>query len=147
MKKIWNGLPPWAKGAIVIFIIILLFLIIRNVNKWIARIRAKQQIADLETSAEATGEQPTYLPANYNSFANSLYYAMQSSWYNPFDWGTDETAINEIFNKMMNTRDVVELLKAFGTRDGYDLGQWLSGDGMTQSVNQILQSKSINYSF
>lgn len=147
MKKFWSGLPAWAKGAIVIFIIILLFIIIRNVNKWIARLRAKKEVADLETSAEATGEQPTYLAANYNSFASSLYYAMQSDWYNPFDYGTDETAVKDVFNKMMNTRDIVELLKAFGIRDGYDLGQWLSGEGMTTDVNQILQSKSINYSF
>lgn len=82
----------------------------------------------------------TYPTSQYDTFADSLYRAMKGL-------GTDDGAVRNIFNKMETRDDVLRLIKSFGSRENETLQEWLEGDGCTDYVNKILQSKSIEFSF
>lgn len=97
------------------------------------------------------GKGQTYPDYRYKEFADILFYAMD----NP---GTDEEAVLGVFRKMRTSDDVRKLKEVFGT-PGYSgginssigawlnpdvsLSGWLSLEGMTQSVNAVLNSKGI----
>ena len=91
---------------------------------------------------------PTYTNTQYSIFANGLYSAMANTW---FDYGTDEDAIKNIMQKMKNDADVLKLIQAFGTRDGYDLTGWLTTElntsDMQEYVNGPLTANGITFQF
>jgi hypothetical protein len=86
---------------------------------------------------------PSYSKAQYKTFADTLETAM-------YGGGTDEAAVLDVFKKMNNDLDMLFLIEQFGTREGYsifgtdptNLAAWLAGDGMTQAVNKLLETKS-----
>jgi len=94
----------------------------------------------------------TYPLSNYNNFADQLQSAM-------FDAGTDEDTIYNVFRKLKNPKDLLQLIKAFGIRTyywfgwpqgNYNLAQWIQEElkqGEKDKINDILRANNINYFF
>lgn len=85
----------------------------------------------------------TLTPSQVNTMVSGLYAAMKGM-------GTDEEAIYSIFRQMRSRSDLMEVIKAFGERDGENLAQWLISElshKEISKVNQILATNNIKYSF
>lgn len=94
----------------------------------------------------ASGVQASFTETQYQSMATQLYTAMDSSWYNPFSYGTDEETIEDVFGRLKNDMDFMRLQSAFGIKDGYGLIEWLDGDlsaDEKQRINTMMSSKDI----
>ncbi|MCQ2605381.1 MAG: hypothetical protein MJ204_02670 [Bacteroidales bacterium] len=113
------------------------------------RIASNKQAKELDNSIDV--KNLSYDIAQYQAFAKQLKSAMESSWYNPFSWGTAEEEIAKVFSQMQTRSDVLMLIKTFGVQNGETLNQWIDGDLSSEEkekyVNEILKSKSINYVF
>jgi len=86
----------------------------------------------------------TYSPSQMKTFAQNLFVAMDGA-------GTESEDVLDVFRKMQNDLDILLLIDAFGTRAGTsffatstpsDLSDWLSSDGMTKPVNDLLETKA-----
>lgn len=144
MVKWFKTLSPTMQILLVIVLVIVAWLIFRNVRGFLQRAGQISETAGEVAALTAQGQQKSYTNSQYASFANQLYYAMKG-------WGTDEEAIGQVFSKMKNDLDVIALNNAFGVKDGYDLQGWLRGDlsaaDMQTYVNGILASKGISKTF
>jgi len=90
------------------------------------------------------GQQPTLPLLQYKSLADQIETAVNQPWYDP----TDEDSIYDAVGQLKNNRDWLELVSAYGSRDGYTLQTAIQGDMDTDeraNVNNILQSKGIIY--
>lgn len=95
---------------------------------------------------------PSYTVTQYKVFADTLFDAFSGP-------GTDEERVKSVFQKMKNDLDVLELIKAYGTRDGgtywyspkmtlieqipYDL----TDSDIATYVNLPLRSNGVTYQF
>lgn len=90
------------------------------------------------------GQIPSYLDTQYNGFADTLYQSMKGV-------GTYEEEVAGIMYKMKNDQDVLKLIQAFGTRDGYTLSEWIADDFSQEDkafyINNILARKNIKFRF
>lgn len=118
---------------------------------------AKQQ-QDLELNEDYRKQlasvKPSFPPVKYAEIANIIYDAIGS-----YSANDNEDKVYAQFGLLQNDRDLAELRKAFGLRDRrfwgmgiskMDLGTMLNNalsDSEIDKVNQILQSKNINYKF
>jgi len=152
----FKDVPGWAKGIIVIIIVLLLAWLVYKFYKNVKPPSDQQK--DLETDKNdllKQGQKPSYSRSQYQSFSDSLFEAMHGM-------GTDEDEIISVFGKMKNTLDVVLTIEAFGYRDykddsllGYNvksmnLNQWLSAELDTADkgkINTTLSAKGIKYLF
>jgi len=112
----------------------------------------KDTTDQIDKEIDQSGLTLSYPLSNYNLMADQLQSAM-------FDAGTDEDTIYTILDKLNNAKDLLQLIKAFGLRTyyqfgwpqgNYNLGQWFQEELSTtekNKVNQILQSKGINFQF
>lgn len=92
----------------------------------------------------------TYDLSQYNIMADRLYDAM-------YDIGTDEEAVYTIMARLRNDSDLLQLIRAFGSRGNIifqggekTLAGWLSSDLTNPElgkVNDILKRNGINYQF
>jgi len=115
---------------------------------------AAQEANLLNQESQAAGTK-TFPNSQYFAFANRLEQAM-------FDWGTDEAAIIDVFNKLQNNADYLALKTAFGVRDytggivpyipfvspKLSLEGWLQEELSSTYINRIntiLQNKGITY--
>lgn len=128
------------------------FLIIRHlVNKSKEKKEDKKNqeetaavIANEAEQWTAQGQQPTLPLLQYKSLADQIETAVNQPWYDP----TDEDSIYDAVGQLKNNRDWLELVSAYGNRDGYTLQTAIQGDMDTEeraNVNNILQSKGIVY--
>lgn len=121
--------------------------VIRKINQIIGGVKSgitqAQQTQEIQTFANV-GQQASYPDSQYINFADALYSAMDG-------WGTDEEAVQQVFQAMNNDIDVLKLTKAFGTRDGYSLSVWIGDDFDAEDkdtyINSILRRKDIKYQF
>jgi hypothetical protein len=120
----------------------------------IAAIKERRKAKALESDAElfkGKGQKLTYPLGQYVLFADTIYTALNSDWYDPSTWGTAETTTAGVMYKMKNDLDVNQLVKTFGKRDGYTLTQWINGDFSQEDketyINNILRKKGIKYRF
>jgi len=106
--------------------------------------------AEKESKDISKVQKPTYGPTQYQLFADKVYSA-GVTWF-----GTDENAIYGVFNQLYNDLDVLELIKAFGTRRLEftsvfgNLQQFLASEMNAKEIGQIntiLFSKGIKYRF
>ena len=97
------------------------------------------------------GQSPSYQDSQYKILADKLLQSMDSTWYDPSSYGTDEEQIRGVFAKMNNNIDVLKLVQAFGNPDGYSLSDWLTSElsqlDIQIYVNAPLKSKGITYTF
>lgn len=64
-----------------------------------------------ELNQKSKAKAPTYTATQYKIYADNLFDAFVGS-------GTDESRIRTVFSAMKSDTDVLELIKAYGTRDG-----------------------------
>src|SRR6187402_225299 len=99
-----------ARTLVIIAFIVLLFLII---YWWRSSRKKREQDQQFKNDFELLtnqggqgGQQPSYLSTNYTQFADKIYEAGCSG---VFCYGTDEDAINKVFEQMQNDLDVLLL--------------------------------------
>lgn len=148
LVKEYKKLSPTMKFIVVLVVIIMAYYIFHNVKakanaiKNIAESKAEiQQIKSDVEAHEDKGEKPTMTFADYQAEANKLYNAMNG-------FGTDDDAVEEVFNSIQNNVDFLKLKAAFGTREGSTWQQWLDGDlnqAEKDAINQSLDAKGIIY--
>jgi hypothetical protein len=138
-----QGMPRKMKYGLILAGIIV-GVIILSVVVWKIKTRFRAWKSAQENKAEqqalaAQGVTLSFPPNEYVGFANKLYNAMDG-------WGTDEDAILEVYEKLRNDLDFLELEAAFGSKDGYTLQEWLEGD-LSQyyfdKINGMLQSQGV----
>lgn len=83
-------------------------------------------------------ETKNFTDAQYERMAGRLLDAMAGA-------GTYEDIIDDVFGKLKSDKDLTTLNKAFGKRRGYDLEEWLWGDGVLARANKILYNRGINW--
>jgi len=161
VKGIFNDLPQWSKGVIAVVVIGGVALIGYTAYKKLSKTQqekdAEESLRDVnkDVSDLSKYQKPSFVQSQYGAFADSLFEAMSGL-------GTDNNAIEEIFEKMKNTIDVLKLVQAFGIRVYTDdrvfffntkqmnLNQWISAELSNKEknkLNQILSSKGIKYQF
>lgn len=100
-------------------------------------------------SGEISKSQLTYEPSQYISFADRLQTAM-------FGFTDDEEAVYDVFSKMRNKSDLLQLITTFGNRrliwtiGTAGLSVWINtrlSSSEIQRINEILARNNINYSF
>lgn len=146
----FNSLKQYKKPAIIGGSLLLLWYLFRNKNQ--SNQDTSEQIDTEAEEAEDSGIKLTYPLSNYNVLADILQAAM-------FDLGTNESYIYDVFRKLKNPRDLLQLIKAFGIRPyysfgwkqgDYNLGQWFNEElssSEVNKINQILASNGITYTF
>ena len=109
----------------------------------------EKEESELAQEAAQAGS-ASYADSQFFAWANVLEEAM-------FDIGTNEDAIYNIFNALNSNADFIKLKQAFGMREytggtlpywfygDYSLEQWISAEGETENVNDILETKNITY--
>jgi hypothetical protein len=114
-------------------------------NDYIAQVKNEQE------AFEQSGEKLTYPPSNYKQFADQLQEAMQYT-------GTYFGVIYGIMRQMRNNLDVIQLVKAFGTRPIYFWGFTYNftlpealRDELSETdinkINNLFRAKKIKYRF
>ena len=147
----WNERGGLEKNIIVVGTVVGAFLVYTRGKKFLAWLKGLQAGININQDLAAQPNKPSYQNSQYFIFADTLYSAMQSDWYNPFDYGTDEEGVQSVMDKMKNDSDVLKLVQAFGKRDGYTLQQWIAEDFSAEDkqiyVNGPLANKGIKYRF
>ena len=154
IKGLLSGVPGWAKGIILILIVLLIVWLVYKFYKQVGfksadeRKEEKDYRKDLDMLAKQ-GQTPTFTRTQYKGFADTIEGENKS-------WDTDEEKIYGIFRNMKNDMDIILLSEAFGKRRPQfetterDLNAFLNADlnsSEITKVNQILSSKGIKYRF
>jgi hypothetical protein len=140
-------------GTAVIFgtFIFILYKNGKNIIQWIKEQKAISEAKNELEALEKAGITPTYIESQYKIFGDTLWNALNSTWYNPLTWGTREETVRGVFSKMNNEADVNKLIIAFGLKEGLNLAESLhddmSYDAINEYVNAPLQAKGINITF
>lgn len=126
------------KSGIVIIALIFGLIIYNDFKK---RSSGKSAIKELDKDIDT----------NYLSYPTSYYAIWAQDVYRAVNGiGTNEQAVFDVFKKLKNKDDVLQLITAFGVKDGETLSQWLIGDlgdDDKETLNRLLSDKNINYQF
>ena len=119
----YKGLPPWAKGVTIVATLGVVVLIGSKVYAKVFPSDAvkanKALLAGVNTEiskATAKGQQPSFTPTQYTTFANEIYEGMR------YCIGDDYDTVQADLKKMKNDVDVLNLIKAFSSRQNYCFG-------------------------
>jgi len=126
------------KSGIVIIALIFGLIIYKDLRK---RSSGKSAIKELDKDIDTN--HLSYPRSYYGIWAQDVYRAVNGM-------GTDEQAVFDVFKKMKNKDDVLQLITSFGVKDGETLSQWLIGDlgeDDKETLNRLLSDKDINYQF
>lgn len=144
MKEWFKSLSTTMQIVVFILVLLLVWFLLKSARGFIQSIGKVSESYGEQTALIAQGQQKSYTPSQYNSFADQLYFAMKGL-------GTDEDAIAQVMGAMQNDLDVITLTNSFGVRDGYNLQGWLRSDlsssDVEKYVNSILRSKGITKTF
>lgn len=128
----------------VVLSVIILYYAFTYIKAYLSTGKEKLEQNAEAKALEAQGMKLTYSKAMYQSFANDLETAMAGP-------GANFVAVYNIYKKLENDLDVIELNKAFGIRSAFlssaaDLRGWLLDESMIDigKINQILSSKGIS---
>lgn len=126
-----------------ILLVVLAVVILRYGEKIYSRIRERIKNNDLNKRIDKSNL--SYGESQYKVYARKLFDAMNG-------WQTDEDAIYEVFKKMNNIDDILQLQIAFSDVEDEDetLSQWLHDDlssSEMKQLNAIIAERSIEYSF
>lgn len=155
ISKSFQGLPPWAKGAIAVGTTVIVGFVAYKIFKKLSGTdstdRAEAAAVETELSQEVKKTGLTYPESQYKSFASQIEIA-------GFDVGTDEDAIYSVFSKLKNNADFLALTQAWGkpNRKVYDWGigrdmtlaqyiRYEMSESEVRKINTILNSKGIKY--
>jgi len=152
----YKGLPPMAKGIVVIGTGLVAYFTLNKLLKRPDPATGEPNAAGDALNVLANqGIYPTYSDAQFEGFSNAIVSAI-------WDCGTDENAIFNVMRAMNNNADVYRLIQVYGIREykgcfeGFfslvsrSLNAALSSElssGEKSEVNNILRSKGITYQF
>lgn len=154
IKVLWSGVPGWAKGIILILMVLLIVWLVYKFYKQVGFKSEEEKKAERDYRKDKDmlseqGQKPTFTRTQYKGFADTIEGENKS-------WDTDEKKIYDIFRNMKNDLDIVLLSEAFGKRRPQfelidrDLNGFLNADlngSEIGEVNKILASKGIKYRF
>lgn len=150
----WSSRGPGERVLIIsgsIGAVIGSILLIRGAGAAIAARKKAKVFKDDKETFEDKGQKLTYPGTQYYQFADQIYEAMNSTWYDPSSWGTGEEAIASVMYKMKNDLDVLQLIRVFGKRDGETLAGWMASEMDPEEIstyaNMILAKKGIKFRF
>ena len=153
-KGILSDVPGWAKGIILILIILLIVWLVYKFYSTIGFKTAEERAEEQEIKKDKDnlydkGQRPTFSRTQYRQFADKIEQENMSM-------NTDENKIYDIFKQMKNDLDIVLLIEAFGQRrpnfsfNSYGLAAFLNEDlnsSEIAKVNAILAGKNIKFRF
>lgn len=164
MKEIYNGLPSWAKGIVVVGGIAIVYFTSKSIIK---KFTLASKMQEFKKEAEFAkdeiyklaqqGIRPTLTQSQLEGMCQQLVSAFDGC-------GTDEEAVKRVFQRVRNDADVLSLIATFGARkyddcnltEGFGdttaslskaLTNELDGDDVQTYVNDVLQSRGIKYRF
>jgi hypothetical protein len=161
--KGFSSLPNWAKGTIAvagtITVIVGGYFAVRGIKRGIQNIRDNNESRNVkgdlnDLNANKTTKQ-TISDSQASGFASRIFVALNGN-------GTDESAIYDVFNNVVNDADVLAIIKAFGNKELTNSLLWetvvykggLSGaiqdefdSAEIEKLNSILAGKNIKYRF
>lgn len=150
IDKIFLDDPRRALVILVFLVVIIILLVVfwsKIKQTWQNFRISRGQAYQLNSYTVETGQTTSLANASYYQYANQLYNAFRP---HMFGWGTDESAVYNVFNNMNNTADVLKLVQAFGVKDGKTLESWIRSELSTselRKLNYILSSRGIQYTF
>jgi hypothetical protein len=146
----FKDIPGWAKGIILIIIVLLVSWIIYKFYKNIKPKSDEEKAVENEKDQLVKkGQKPTFGQSTYQGYADRIQTENMS-------FNTDEEAIYGIFKTFKNDLDVILLIQAFGQKRPYletaekSLPGFLAADlnrNEIGEINKILQQKGIKYRF
>lgn len=141
--KWFKGLQPAIKIVIVLVVVFLLFRAFKYAKGYL---KASGEQSELQGEIDfyvSQGMKLTHPKALYESWANDLQTAMAGP-------GANSIAVYNIFKKMENDLDILELNRVFGVRSSFmssaaNLRGWLKEETMIsiEKINNILSGKGI----
>lgn len=154
IKNSLVGIPGWAKGVILIIIIILISWLVYKFYKDVApRTDEEKNIDKDKNDFVNQGQKPSFQRSWYDGAVSKLYSMGRGQRIG----GTDEQGIYSVFVQLNNDLDLTLLMDAFGfKRKSFSLSEanlqgWiadeLSGDGEIAALNNILARRKIKYRF
>lgn len=153
----FKDIPGWAKGAIIIIIVLLVAWIVYKFIKTTGFKTGDEREKEQEIEKDKDlfiqqGQKPSYPRTWYRAAADKLY----SCGAGQKIGGTDESCIYSVFVSLNNDLDVTLLTEAFGERrKGFsltdaNLGGWLAdelnGEELS-ALNNILARRKIKYRY
>lgn len=111
----FKELPPWAKGVSAVAGIFAVYSIVKWGSKKLKKDDQKTVINAASNQVKNLAKQGikiSYPLAQYEVFAEALRDAFDG-------WGTTESTIYSVFEKMNNDADIYQLIETYGTRGYY----------------------------
>lgn len=150
----WSSRGPVERVVLIVAASSLTVLTIVGIRNGIRAAKERRDRKKFEGDAKGfieSGQKLSYPKGQYVIFANTIKEAINTTWYDPTTWGTNERTVAGVMYKMKNDLDVNELISAFGKKDGKTLTEWINGDFSEEDknfyVNDILRKKNIKYRF
>jgi hypothetical protein len=163
--KVYQELPQWAKGVVVVGGLVVTYIVGNTIYK---RIKAFSDSADAQNKLRQLeddldkklkqGQQPTFSSTQYNNFADSIQTLFEgcdyttpiipvpTSWILNIGWSNSGASLFNILYQFNNDVDFLALQKAFATRT-ISKGWYCGGDytnvTLSQAVNKQLNSQEI----
>lgn len=163
--KVYQDLPQWAKGVVVVGGLVVTYIVGNTIYK---RIKAFSDSADAQNKLRQLeddldkkikqGQQPTFSSTQYNNFADSIqtlfegcdyttpFIPVPTTWILNIGWSNSGAGLFNILYQFNNDVDFLALQKAFATRT-ISKGWYCGGDytnvTLSQAVNKQLNSQEI----
>ncbi len=149
----FKDIPGWAKGIILIIIVLLIVWLVYKFYKNVMPKTAQDiNITKDKNDLSDQGQKPSFVRAWYDSAADKIY----SCGAGQRVGGTDESCMYAVFVQLKNELDIVLLTEAFGIRrKGFsfsdaNLGGFIADEMNPEEIsalNNILARRKINYRF
>lgn len=175
--EIYNGLPQYAKGVVVIGGMILGYIGVKAASDAIKRAKeakkAKDRVKQFDLELGQTAKPSSYPDSQYDSWASAIVSAFSGCDYTSvggsvpivgywFYWSDSGAALWNIIDQLKNDADFLKLNKFFGVRtisksilcggdySGYDLTASVAAQlnqAERNGINSLLEKKGIKYRF
>jgi len=153
IKNVFSGIPGWAKGVILIIIVLLIAWLVYKFYKNVAPKTDEQKGIDKDKDTFISqGQKPSFQRAWYAGSADKLYSLGGGQRLG----GTDEQGIYAVFVQLNNDLDLTLLIDSFGLRrksfslSDADLHGWIASELNPEEIkalNNILVRRKIKYRF
>ena len=175
--EVYQGLPSWAKGVVVVGGLVLTYIVGKNVSDALkaakAAREAKERQKQFDKELGQVSVAASFRDSQYTSWADAIASAFAGCDYNSIGgnipivgyvwyWSSSGATVWNILNQLKNEADYLKLQRAFGIRDipkswicggdykGYDLSASITAQLNQKEINalnEMLAKKNINYRF
>ena len=153
IKNVFLGIPAWAKGVILIIIVLLIAWLVYKFYKNVAPKTQEEKNIDKDKNDFINqGQKPSFQRSWYNGSADKLYSLGRGQRLG----GTDEQGIYAVFVQLNNDLDLTLLIDAFGMKrksfslTDANLQGWIAEELNPEEIkalNNILARRKIKYRF